>query len=197
MHSSTASFNSLSLHSTVGPQVAWRDVPRPDKVSGGRRGLGASHWSHVFPSAVPQNERNAMTSRKICLKRLKILCASIRNGSHVFSTGTIWMFTFLCSQIENLGVCLSNIVTYKGLAWLIIMGSGFDEWIYWHFFTTTINYDSSQSMTLYESLHSLLNYERLLFHCDEYLLSHWTPLRMTYEVKVKLTLRLLSFSLCV
>jgi hypothetical protein len=36
-----------------------------------------------------------------------------------------------------------DIVTCKGLAWLIIMGSGFDDWIYWHFFTTTVDYNSS------------------------------------------------------
>jgi hypothetical protein len=35
------------------------------------------------------------------------------------------------------------IVTYKGFAWLIIMGSGFDVWIYWHFFTITVNYKNS------------------------------------------------------
>jgi hypothetical protein len=29
----------------------------------------------------------------------------------------------------------SYIVTWKGLAWLIIMSSRFDDWIYWHFFT--------------------------------------------------------------
>jgi hypothetical protein len=63
-----------------------------------------------------------------------------------------------------------NIVTYEGLAWLIIMGSGFDDWIYWHFFTITVNYDSSQSMTVYDSLPSLLDHECLLFHCDEW----WT-----------------------
>jgi hypothetical protein len=34
----------------------------------------------------------------------------------------------------------------------------------------TISYDSSQSMTVYDSLHSLLDHERLLFHCDEW----WT-----------------------
>jgi hypothetical protein len=59
------------------------------------------------------------------------------------------------------------IFTYSGLAWLIIMGSGLYVWIYWHFFTITINYNSSQSMTVYGSLHSLLDYECLLFHCDE------------------------------
>jgi hypothetical protein len=43
------------------------------------------------------------------------------------------------------------------------MGSGFDDWIYWHFFTITVNYDSSQSMTVYDSLSSLLNYQCLPF----------------------------------
>jgi hypothetical protein len=35
------------------------------------------------------------------------------------------------------------IVTCKGFALLIIMGSEFDDWIYWHFFIITINYSSS------------------------------------------------------
>jgi hypothetical protein len=48
------------------------------------------------------------------------------------------------------------------------MGSGFDDWVYWHSFPITINYNSSESMTLYDSLHSLLNYECLPFHCDEW-----------------------------
>jgi hypothetical protein len=30
----------------------------------------------------------------------------------------------------------------------------------------TITYDSSQSMTAYDSFHSFLDYKRLLFHCD-------------------------------
>jgi hypothetical protein len=33
-----------------------------------------------------------------------------------------------------------HIVTCKGLAWLLVMGSGFDDWIYWHIITITINY---------------------------------------------------------
>jgi hypothetical protein len=48
------------------------------------------------------------------------------------------------------------------------MGSTLNYWIYWHFFTIPINYDSSQSMTVYDSLHSLLDHERLLFHCDQW-----------------------------
>jgi hypothetical protein len=36
-----------------------------------------------------------------------------------------------------------HIVTYSGFAWLIIMSSGLDDWIYWHFFTITVNYDES------------------------------------------------------
>jgi hypothetical protein len=46
------------------------------------------------------------------------------------------------------------------------MGSGFDYRIYCHFFTITANCGSSQSMTVYDSPHSLLDYESLLFHCD-------------------------------
>jgi hypothetical protein len=48
------------------------------------------------------------------------------------------------------------------------MGSEFEDWIYWHFFTITMNYNSSQSMNVYDSLHSLLDHERILFHCDEW-----------------------------
>jgi hypothetical protein len=36
-----------------------------------------------------------------------------------------------------------SIFTYKGFAWQIIVDSGFDEWVYWHFFTITVNYNSS------------------------------------------------------
>jgi hypothetical protein len=57
---------------------------------------------------------------------------------------------------------------YSGFAWQIIMVSGLDDWIYWHFFTITVNYDSSQSMTVSDLLHCLLEHERLLFHCDEW-----------------------------
>jgi hypothetical protein len=27
-----------------------------------------------------------------------------------------------------------------GFAWLVTVGSGLDDWIYWHFFTITISY---------------------------------------------------------
>jgi hypothetical protein len=38
------------------------------------------------------------------------------------------------------------IVPYSSLVWLIIMDSGLDDSIYWHFVTITINDNSSQSM---------------------------------------------------
>jgi hypothetical protein len=47
------------------------------------------------------------------------------------------------------------------------MESELDDWIYWHFFTITINYDYSQSVTAQDSPHSLLDYECLLFYCEE------------------------------
>jgi hypothetical protein len=36
----------------------------------------------------------------------------------------------------------------------LITGSGLDYWIYWHFFTITINYNSTESMTAKDSFHS-------------------------------------------
>jgi hypothetical protein len=88
------------------------------------------------------------------------------------------------------------VVTYKGLAWLIIMGYKFDDWVYWHFFIITINYDSFQLMTVYDSLRSLLDHERLFFRCDESLFTPSTALERRLscewilEVRVKVTLRL-------
>jgi hypothetical protein len=38
------------------------------------------------------------------------------------------------------------------------MGSGFDDWVYWHFFTITVNYNSSHI----ELLNSLTDELRLL-----------------------------------
>jgi hypothetical protein len=70
------------------------------------------------------------------------------------------------SYSDLCGPPVEHMVTYSGLAWRIVLGSGLYDWIYRHFFTLTINYVSSQSITLYVSLHSLLDYECLLFHCD-------------------------------
>jgi hypothetical protein len=33
--------------------------------------------------------------------------------------------------------------------------------------TITLNYNSSQLMSVHDSVHSLIDYECLLFHCDE------------------------------
>jgi hypothetical protein len=65
-------------------------------------------------------------------------------------------------------LALENIVTCSMFACLMITGSGVDDFIYWHFFTITTTYNSSQSMTVYDSLHSLLDYECLLFHLYEW-----------------------------
>jgi hypothetical protein len=51
------------------------------------------------------------------------------------------------------------------------MISRFDDWVYWHFFTITVHYNSSHLMTVCDVPHSLLAHERLLCHCDELLLT--------------------------
>jgi hypothetical protein len=48
----------------------------------------------------------------------------------------------MCGAISPL-LTRFHSVTYKGLACLIILGSESDEWMYWHFFTITVNYNSS------------------------------------------------------
>jgi hypothetical protein len=46
-------------------------------------------------------------------------------------------------RCKNFTAVKIHTVTYRGLAWLIIMGSGFDDWVYWHFFTFALDYESS------------------------------------------------------
>jgi hypothetical protein len=55
-----------------------------------------------------------------------------------------------CSYYCQSEICINiskggniDIVTCKGLAWLITKGTGFDDWVYWHFFTITVDYNSS------------------------------------------------------
>jgi hypothetical protein len=55
-----------------------------------------------------------------------------------------------------------NIATYSGLAWRIIMGSGIDDWIYWHFFTITVNRHSSHIELLLNDVYLTNLYEESL-----------------------------------
>jgi hypothetical protein len=59
-----------------------------------------------------------------------------------------------------------------------ITGSRSDEWSFWCSFTITLNFDNLQSMTLYDSLRSFLDQERLPFYSEneEFLLTHLTAL---------------------
>jgi hypothetical protein len=66
-----------------------------------------------------------------------------------------------------------HIVMCSGFAWLIITGSGFDDWIYWHFFTITVNYNSSQ-IELFLSDESLWRISDSCLNLS--LLSDWTLL---------------------
>jgi hypothetical protein len=49
-------------------------------------------------------------------------------------------------QLERRGIkgqaYWNEYCTYTGLVWLITMGSGFDDWVYCHFFTIIINFNS-------------------------------------------------------
>jgi hypothetical protein len=71
---------------------------------------------------------------------------------------------------QALSSVLKSYCHVSGVPWRIITGPGLDDWIYWHLplqsLLITITYNSSQSMTAQDSLHSLLDYECLLFYCD-------------------------------
>jgi hypothetical protein len=70
------------------------------------------------------------------------------------------------------------------LAWLMIMGSGFDDWVYWHCFTITVNYNSSHiELLLNVCLASL---------CEESLTDFsliWIWISTHLELSLSLTLR--------
>jgi hypothetical protein len=80
--------------------------------------------------------------------------------THTSSTWNTYLsiFTLRCNFPRKISPLLQNrnelltgwlyhAVTYTWIPWLIIMGSGLDGWNYWHFFTITANYNSSQSVT--------------------------------------------------
>jgi hypothetical protein len=67
-----------------------------------------------------------------------------------------------------------NIVTCKGFGWRIIMDSGLDEWIYWNFFTITVNYSSSHiELLLNECSMKNLRLIRHYFESESELLYDW------------------------
>jgi hypothetical protein len=72
----------------------------------------------------------------------------------------------------------------RGSAWLIIMGSVLDDCIYWHFFTLTLNYNSSQSLAA--RTRSIPYWTTGVFSSavtdDDSMLTHWTAL---YDVRLK------------
>jgi hypothetical protein len=57
----------------------------------------------------------------------------------------LYMCNFVFSTID----CRLYIVTYEGFAWRIIMGSGLDDWIYWHFY---YNYTQFWQLTINDCL---------------------------------------------
>jgi hypothetical protein len=61
---------------------------------------------------------------------------------------------------DRLYICIWIYCHISGLAWQIIMGSGFNDWIYWHFFIITVNYNSSHIELLLHNVY-LTNLSRI------------------------------------
>jgi hypothetical protein len=55
----------------------------------------------------------------------------------------VYMYIYELRKNQNVAKFSLHIVTYKGFVWLITMGSRFDDWVYWHFFTITLDHNSS------------------------------------------------------
>jgi hypothetical protein len=75
----------------------------------------------------------------------------IKNGQLVLPAALRQLPARLCRRYISIYVYIYSHVS--GFQWLKITDFELDDWIYWHFFTITIND--------WDSLHSLL-----LFHCD-------------------------------
>jgi hypothetical protein len=52
-------------------------------------------------------------------------------------------YYFKLSSFSTSGYFLRIILSHFRRSWRIIMCSGFDDWIYWHLFKITINYNIS------------------------------------------------------
>jgi hypothetical protein len=89
-------------------------------------------------------------------------------------------FTFLQHQFYNS-------VTCKGFAWLIIMGSGFRVWVYWHFFTVTFEYNNSHIELLLSNVCLMNFYEESGTNLSLLWISQiheWTPLYMCPAARI-------------
>jgi hypothetical protein len=90
-------------------------------------------------------------SRK--LRHIKYVCIHMYIYFCAFTCFThkhvcICVFMYACTCVLECTCVFMHIfyiVTYSEFGWRIIMGS---ELVYWHFFTITVNYDSTKSMTV-------------------------------------------------
>jgi hypothetical protein len=73
------------------------------------------------------------------------------------------------------------IVACKGFAWLIIMGSGFDDYVYWHFFIITTNCNNSHIYLLLNALWLLTEMPYEEFLPNEFSWTELTSVRTEYR----------------
>jgi hypothetical protein len=83
--------------------------------------------------------------------------------------------TWLCLSVTK--IILSHLM---GLAWLVIMCSRSDVWVYWHFFTITVTCNSSHIEILLDDV-CLANLSQI---------SDWSLLSLTHSLKLSLSFML-------
>jgi hypothetical protein len=75
---------------------------------------------------------------------------------------------YIDKKATNIQTFLHNVQGHVlGIRVTNLTGSRSDDWIYWRSFKIILNSDSLQSLTVYDSLHSLLAHERLPVYYDE------------------------------
>jgi hypothetical protein len=129
----------------------------------------------------------SLRDRHICtVKQIQMKTPKLNNHLHTdIDLHNIQQFSPYIT--ENTSYLSYNTVTYPEFAWLIIMGSGFDDWVYWHFFTITLNYNSSNI----ELLHDVcLGWISNWFLTNFWLISihEWTPFYNYHAAEIEVTM---------
>jgi hypothetical protein len=91
---------------------------------------------HPYKGIRRTDEKNVYRLLQYCVRKT------------IHTHGTICRYAYTHTHSLSLSLYIYFFFHVSGVPWLIITGSGLDDWIYWHIFTITTNYNSSQSMTV-------------------------------------------------
>jgi hypothetical protein len=94
----------------------------------------------LFRHRMYKRERIALSWVR-CTELVSIIGLPLSKGSNLIPTLPLF---YICWQ-KQIQLQKHRIVTYEGLSWRIVMGSGFYGWIYWYL---DYNYSQLQQLTI-------------------------------------------------